>query len=81
MSKCVVELGYRKYVLDTAKAVTLLDILAEAEMYESKWQKKEDGGTLHYIYPQNEDECVRTLQALPASLYKMAKLAGKPNNT
>jgi hypothetical protein len=81
MSKCVVEVSYRKYVLDTAKAVALLDILAEAEIYETKWQKEEDGGTLHYIYPQGTEDHIRTLNVLPAALYKIAKLAGKPDKT
>lgn len=78
MTKAVIELGYRKYVLDAQKAVAILEILAEAEMYETKWQKDEDGGTLHYVYPQEQDECIRAFNVLPTALYRMAKLAGKP---
>jgi len=78
MSKAVVELGYRKYVLDTSDAVTILGVLAKAEMYETKWRKEEDGGTSHHVYPQDQDECIRAFNVLPTALYKMAQLAGKP---
>lgn len=77
-SKAVLQLGYHSYVMDTAKAVAVLDLLGDAEIYEEKWQKKEDGGTAYFIYPQDAENNITNLKILPPALYRMAKLAGKP---
>jgi hypothetical protein len=77
-TKAVVTVGYTNYVLDVDKALTLLELLAEAELYEDKWQKKEDGGTTYHIFDQEQDG-IRQVKVLPNAFYNMAKLAGKPN--
>lgn len=76
-TKATVQLGYAQYVLDIDKAITLLELLAQAEIYEEKWHKQEDGGTTYHIFDQ-EQEGVRQLKVLPTTFYNMAKLAGKP---
>jgi hypothetical protein len=44
MNKAIVQIGYNNYVLDTEKALKLLSLLEEAERYEHKWRKEEEGG-------------------------------------
>lgn len=73
--KAIVKVNYKDFVMDAEKALTMLSLLEEAEVYESKW----DGRTsAHYIYNQDSDS-VRELRLIPDALYRMAKLAGKPN--
>ena len=74
--KVVINLGYKDYVLDAADAVTVLQLLENAELYQEKWQPMDQGGTLYYVYPQTPE--ASTLKVLTDSLYEMAKLAGKP---
>ena len=68
----VLELGYRNFVLSTADAVQILQLLEKAEIYENKY---DDGMYTHHVYAND--------QPIPAKLigddlYRMAKLAGKP---
>jgi predicted DNA-binding ArsR family transcriptional regulator len=76
----VIELGYKNIVLPNKDAVTLLDILEKAEIYESKWvtaDKRENGGPdyTHHIYENTQQF---GLKMISNDLYRMAKLAGKP---
>ena len=76
----VIELGYRSYVMPTEKAMTLVDILENAEVYERVFLPKEkriDGGSdyAHHVYVNEEGFSMRTISE---GLYRMAKLAGKP---
>jgi predicted DNA-binding ArsR family transcriptional regulator len=71
----IVELGYTKYVMSNKDAVTIADILEKAELYEQKWRKEEDGGTTYHVYDNDKQF---TLTTVSESLYRMAKLAGKP---
>ena len=78
MKKAIVRVGYNDFVLDTQKALALLELLAEAEIYEEKWRKAEEGGTTHHVYPQDTDASIRQLKVVPTAFYHMAKMAGKP---
>ena len=73
--KAIVQVGYKSYIMDAEKALTFLGMLDQAEVYESKWDGKTSA---HYIYNQ-ENDSVRELKLVPDALYRMAKLAGKPN--
>lgn len=73
--KATISIGYRTYVMDAEKAITLLEMLSDAEVYESKWDGKT---TAYYVYPQDNNDHIRELRILPDALYRMAKLAGKP---
>lgn len=79
MKKAIVRVGYTQFVLDTPKALAFLELLAEAEIYEEKWKKKEDGGTTHHVYPQDTNDSIRQLQIVPTAFYHMAKMAGRPD--
>jgi len=76
----VVELGYQSYVMPNKDAIALVDILTKAEVYEQKWISKEDRvpGDAEYTYHVYESERHHAMKVISDSLYRMAKLAGKP---
>ena len=76
----VIELGYKNIVLPNKDAVTLLDILEKAEIFESKWIRVEDRGNggPDYTYHVYENTQQFGLKMISNDLYRMAKLAGKP---
>ena len=74
MAKVILEFGYDKaFVMDADKALTLLDLLKDAEKYQDKYQK---GGNTFHIFPQEKE--IATLRVLSTNMYNLAKLAGKP---
>lgn len=79
MSKVVIAIGYRGYVMDTRDAIAVAEALSKAEMYDTKYKSKEEGGTQVFVWEQAPDEGSITMSILPDSLYRMAKLAGKPS--
>ena len=77
MAKAVLTLGgYLSFVMDVKAAAQLMEALGGAEKYETKYRKAEEGGTTIHIYPPDTDTV--TLKLLNDDLYRMAKLAGKP---
>jgi len=82
----ILELDYKKYVLSAKDAVTVMDILNGAEVYQDKYISEANSPTgkshtLHHVYDQGDTDMRRiSLWAIPDSLYKMAKLAGKPES-
>ena len=82
MAKCVVAIGYKNFILDADKGVQLLDLLADAEIYEEKWHSETKGNTYHVF--ANDGHASGSgvnmeLKVLSNSFYQMAKLAGKPS--
>ena len=74
MSKVIVSIGWGSdFVMDADKALTLLDLLKDAEKYQDKYGK---GGNTFHIFPQEKE--IATLKVLSNSMYNLAKLAGKP---
>ena len=61
MNKATVRVGYTEFVLDTQKALTLLELLSEAEIYEEKWRKSDEGGPTYHVYPQDTADGLRQL--------------------
>lgn len=80
MAKVVIELGYRKYVVDAKQALLVAEMLATAEVYASKYGKDPEGNTMitHHIYDVDSDAPNWYMNIMPESLYRMAKLAGRP---
>ena len=82
MNKCIVSIGYSKYVFDTKDAVNLLEILNSAENYEEKYHGAEDGKPSYYTYhvweQGTESGSQFALGMLPNGRYRVAKMAGKP---
>lgn len=72
MAKVIIEGAWgRSFVLDSDRALALLEIMKDAEVFEEKYSAK----TVH-VY-DNTDRNL-TMRLLPDSIYRMAKLAGKP---
>ena len=80
MNKAIVQIGYNNYVLDTEKAIKLLSILDGAERYETKWRNEKEGGTTYHVWNPDDSPAdgMRELKLMPEQLYRLAKLAGKP---
>ena len=82
MSKVVVGLGYSNYIVDTKDAVALCEIMSKAERYEEKYNREEDGKPSFYTYHVWEQDGEMTgswgFKLLPDGRYRLAKLAGKP---
>jgi hypothetical protein len=78
----VIDLGYRKVVLNREKAMQLMECLETAEVYEEKYwsedKRKELGMTETYTYHVYPNEANFSMQIVSDSKYQMAKLAGKP---
>ena len=79
MAKAIIQLGYAQYVMDAEDALAIHNIIAKAERYKRKYRSKEDGGNLFYIWEQDDFE-MRSIEIMPDNLYRMAKLAGKPED-
>lgn len=83
MSKAIISISYDNYVMDVKDALLVAEAMANAERYENRWVKSEDGNSgdyTHYIYPndKNRNHGIVDIKLLPDALYKLAKLAGKP---
>lgn len=76
----VVRLGYNEVVMSTKDAVALGEIMQRAEKYEKKYIRDEGSTKSSYSYHvwPSEDEITMTL--ISDDLYRMAKLAGKPED-
>jgi hypothetical protein len=81
MSKVVIEIGYKKYIVNADEAIKMAAILSSAEIYETTYTKdhKGDSTTMQHVYPQ-EEASRWFMEIMPDSVYRMAKLAGKPSN-
>ena len=79
MTKIVVQVGYKSFVMEGDKALALLDTLEHAEVFESKYRSEAEGGTLYHVYPQEPTARVVEIMYLTDAQYRMYKLAGKPN--
>lgn len=75
-TKCIVSLGWKSFVMDTNKAITLMELLDGCEMYEEVWDSNTKLTTYH-VFPQ-EELALGSIKLLPSNIYNVAKLAGKP---
>jgi hypothetical protein len=82
MSKALIRIGYNDYVVDVSDAVKILEIMGKAEMYKAKRDYKATPTTTSYhVWGQEmSGDDNMTIQLLPDTLYRVAKLAGKPND-
>lgn len=75
----VISLGYKSYVMSNKDAVALAEILENAEIYETIWipSGERNGGPDHTYHIYENIEII-DMKLIGADLYRMAKLAGKP---
>jgi len=71
----VVTLGYAHYVMQTADAVRLLEILENAERYVHKYRTND--ASTHHVWP---NDTTFEAKMIGNDLYSMARLAGKPED-
>lgn len=80
MSKAIIKIGYNEYVMDVSDAVTIMEAMAKAENYKAKHDYSTPSTTTaYYIWEQetsNRDSV--SICLLPDAVYRVAKLAGKP---
>lgn len=80
MSKALIRVGYNDYVMDISDAVTLMEIMSKAENYKAKHDYNAKPTTAaYYVWeqePTSRDSVTITL--MPDAVYRVAKLAGKP---
>ena len=74
--KTILALDYTSYVLDVHDALKILEILEKAERYEQRYRSGTESNT-HHVWSEVPTS-TKTLALLPDELYRMAKLAGKP---
>ena len=72
-----VSTGYKTYVMPVDEAVAVAKTMATAEIYDTKYRPKEEGGTTHHVYAQ-EQQNLPSVQLMSYETYRMAKLAGPP---
>lgn len=72
-----VSIGYRTYVMPVDEAVAIAKALATAEIYNTTYRSKDEGGTTHHVYPQDQ-QTLPSVQLMSYETYRMAKLAGEP---
>ena len=70
----IVSLSYGDIVLPTKDAVTLMELLEKAERYRCKYNGSD---VSHHIYPSEDNH---NAKLITEDLYRMAKLAGKPED-
>ena len=71
----VVMIPYGQLVMEAKDAFALAEIYARSEAYKENWRSTEKGGTTHHVYP---NEATVDMKVITDDLYRMAKLAGKP---
>lgn len=79
MAKAIVQLGYEHYIMDAQDALKIYEIIAKAERYKNVYRRQDEGGPLHYVWDQGGEQEMRDMRIMPDSLYRMAKVAGKPD--
>jgi transposase len=72
-----VNIGYKTYIMPVDEAVALAKTISTAEIYDTKYRSKEEGGSTHHVYAQ-EQQNLPTVQLVSYEHYRMAKLAGHP---
>ena len=69
-----------EYVIPVEKAVKILELLSDAEIYERKWNSGKDGTSssyTHHIYSPKEG--IMSFNLMTNGTYAMFKAAGSPN--
>jgi len=81
MSKVVIEMGYRSFVMDAEQGLKVLEALSSCEIYESKYHSSvgdQPSYNTQHIYPMDSSSASLSLKLISNEAYAMYKLAGKP---
>jgi hypothetical protein len=78
----IVSIGYQEYALPTKDAVTIMEILSNAERYEERYVSKDDKnnktGDSYQTFHVYDNDTTFSAKVIPNDRYRLAKLAGKP---
>jgi len=77
MARAIVRIGYKDYIMNTADALHILDLLSKAERYETTYASATKSKTYH-VYDVPTEDKIDSLEIVHDDLYRMAKLAGRP---
>ena len=77
MPKAIVTIGYDDFIVDAQDALKLHEIIAKAERYKQRYRSRDEGGPLHYVWPQDDEDSTKNIRIISDDLYRVAKLAGK----
>lgn len=78
MAKAIVSIGYEDYVVDAEDALKLYEIIAKAERYKQRYRCRDEGGPLHFVWAQDNEDDIKSIRLINDGLYQIAKMAGKP---
>ena len=81
--KAIIKLGYKEYAVNLEDAVKIMELLENAERYETSYHRDESPETgesyyTHHIYDEHDPD--RVLQLMSDKTYRIGKLAGKPKS-
>lgn len=81
-AKIILAMGYRKFVVDADKALKVVELLHDAELYEIKYHSAVNGRdsyNTHHVYENDDSTSNIGIELMPESMYAVSKLAGKPD--
>jgi len=76
MAKAIIQLGYKSYVVSVAEAAKIIETVADAERYETKYHSAPGATTHHIFYGKTGDSL--DIKVISDSEYNLFKLAGEP---
>ena len=77
----IVTVGYSEFAMPPKDAVALSEILQRAERYMKKYHREEGDVKSHYTYHAWAHEDEFNMRLISDDTFRMAKLAGKPEES
>jgi hypothetical protein len=80
MTKAIVQVGYKNYIMTLPQAIQFAEMLSNIERYEAKYTSGGDKPTSGYTYHifEEEEEPITEIKLITDHHYRVAKAAGKP---
>ena len=76
-TRALIKFGYRdEYVLPIEKAVMILEAMADAEHYESKWEDDGTGSNCDVLYIGGDTKVDIKIELISEGAYALAKIRG-----
>ena len=77
-----ITIGYESYLFPTAEGIKIAEALSRAEIYKRKYwgsnEREKRGMTEEYTYHVYPNTNAMSIEIVSDDVYRMAKLAGKP---
>lgn len=75
MAKAVINIGYKKFVVDVEEALTIANAIVGAEQYEGRGYGEDRVG---HIWPQAAFADAYEIKIISDEQYRLGKMAGEP---